>query len=261
MIKFNTEKTNKEILKKWSEKFNLSIGKDIDKRKKHILVLDTETAGEISENIYYVYDFAWAIMDKQGNILAKKNYVVKEIFEDEEKMKHAFYANKMYLYAKNNIPFKKWNDILNEFMQDIIFYNVSQLSAYNLSFDIKALNFTNQQLNGKPMKVLDALQQVDIWTLALQTLATQKRYVPFCIEHNFFSKKGNILTNAEVMYAYITNNPQHKEEHTALSDTLEECKILAQCYRQHKKLQSKFMWRDFETFHYVQNNIYNKNKG
>ena len=42
---------------------------------------------------------------------------------------------------------------------------------------------------------------------------------------NFISEKGNYLTNAESCYAYLTQNEDFEEEHTALADVEIEIEI------------------------------------
>lgn len=54
-----------------------------------------------------------------------------------------------------------------------------------------------------------------------------------------YLKKGNILTNAECCYRYITNNPFFKEEHKGIDDVEIETKILMACKRQHKRVNTE----------------------
>ena len=86
-----------------------------------------------------------------------------------------------------------------------------------------------------------------IWHLACQVICTQKLYKEWAKSNGLVSeKKGNISTNAETVYAYITNQNGFKEEHTGLSDVLIEVDILAHCFKQHKKMDSRInrlCWR------------------
>ena len=45
-----------------------------------------------------------------------------------------------------------------------------------------------------------------------------------------YTNKGNIMTNAEVVYQYITDQEDFKEDHTALSDAIIESEILARIF-------------------------------
>ena len=44
-------------------------------------------------------------------------------------------------------------------------------------------------------------------------------------------RKGNILTNAECAYRFISGDLDFKESHTAAEDTTIEREILADCFR------------------------------
>ena len=56
----------------------------VDKRKKYIMVLDVETTNNNMESKFndgLVYDIGFVIMDKKGNIYAKRSFAIKEIFD------------------------------------------------------------------------------------------------------------------------------------------------------------------------------------
>ena len=71
----------------------------IDRRKKYTMVFDTETTGEIitSKNGHeimqkYIYDIGYTIADKK-KIHLKRNFIVKEIFENVNLMNSAYYKS------------------------------------------------------------------------------------------------------------------------------------------------------------------------
>ena len=43
---------------------------------------------------------------------------------------------------------------------------------------------------------------------------------------NIRNKNGNLITNAERMFAYLTQEPDFEEEHTALADVIIETEIV-----------------------------------
>ena len=45
-----------------------------------------------------------------------------------------------------------------------------------------------------------------------------------------YTNKGNIITNAEIVYQYVTDQEDFKEDHTALSDAIIESEILARIF-------------------------------
>ena len=72
--------------------------------------------------------------------------------------------------------------------------------------------------------------------MALQTITHQKGFDKFCHENNFIARSGrSCATGVEAVYAYITRNPDFEEEHTALSDALNEMAIFVKCYSLHKR--------------------------
>ena len=56
------------------------------------------------------------------------------------------------------------------------------------------------------------------------------------VENGLKSSTGkSCATSAESVYAFITNNADYVEEHTALSDAMIEKDIFVRCYKMHKK--------------------------
>ena len=116
-------------------------------------------------------------------------------------------------------------------------YNVSVISAYNLGFDVNAMSCTHKDLGNKGKFLKKKFETWDIWGMATQTILRQKTYQKMAIRENWKTAKGNILTNAEVTYRYITNKLGFLESHTALHDTEIETQIMVKCLRQHKKMK------------------------
>ena len=199
----------------------------------NIVVLDTETVGTFGAPL--VHDFAWKIIDKDFNRLVAKRYLVKEFHENQPWILKAsdFYRTKHDLYRKaieeNTVELKPWREIVNEFVADIKTFKVKVISAYNLAFDYKAINYTNQFFNDgdeKLMKMIDKKTLMCIWNLACDTILDTDDYREYATMKNFISEKGNYLTNAESCYAYLTQNENFEEEHTALADVEIEVEIL-----------------------------------
>ena len=63
---------------------------------KNILVLDTETTGELKQPL--IYDFGYKIVSPQGEVLFAKNALVREVFENKFIMDKAFYSQKVKTY-------------------------------------------------------------------------------------------------------------------------------------------------------------------
>ena len=219
--------------------------------KDYYLVLDVETANSTDDPL--VYDLGFAVCDRKGNIYEAESYVVSDIFYKEtELMQTAYYHEKLPKYYKG-IKEKAFK-VINFYMAkkriaDLIEkYNIKAVCAYNASFDTKALNTTQRYLtNSKYRYFLPYGTEVyGIWHMACQVICTQKRYIKFCLDNGFVSESGNIKTNAETVFAYMTKNEKYEECHTGLQDVLIETQIMAKCFAQHKKMNKKInrlCWR------------------
>lgn len=201
-----------------------------DKRKKWFLTIDVESIGTTSP---IVYDWGYAIHDKKGNILLTRSFLVKETWENEDLMKTAYYSSKIGLYhaklERKEIVVASWIDILNCFHNDLRKYVCHYVCAYNLQFDMGALTFTHSYYGYKGKILPYKMDLLCIWGLACETIMLADRYYNFCKQYKFESDKGNIKTNAEICYRYLTGELDFIEEHTGLADTLIEIYILSKC--------------------------------
>lgn len=212
----------------------------LDKRVKRIAVLDTETLG-VDKPL--VYDLGVTITDKKGTIYAQKNWIIKEVFEQKEKMKSAYYACKLPLYdkmlAEGTASLTPWKTVQKEFNELCNSWDISVVSAYNLGFDKRAITYTHKILGNtnKFLAPTKIIEMWDIWGIATQTIFQQKTFHKIALREDWYTEKGNVLTNAEIAYRYITNNLGFIESHTALHDTEIETEILVKCLKQKVKLE------------------------
>lgn len=230
----------------------------VDKRKKYVLVLDVETTnnnfGDGLHNDGLVYDIGFVISDKKGNIYAKRSFAITEIFDWKELMSSAYYVNKLPLYYKRlaNKEIEKisiW-DARKRIIKAMEVFNITEVYAYNASFDYTTLNNTVRYLSGSSCRWFFpyGTQICDIWHIACQVLGTQKTFQWENVrkEQTTPNRKPNLLTNAERMYNYIQATSDFEEEHTGLADAIIESQILARCLKSHKKIDKKInrlCWR------------------
>lgn len=230
----------------------------IDKRKKYILVLDVETAGDVAKNPL-VYDIGGAITDRKGNIYETFSFLVTEIFADDALMRSAYYASKIPLYhlklERGEIELKDFRSIKWYITNLIDKYKVKEIGAYNSTFDFKALNNTYNELFNYPYFFEyrhNQLKKICIWHIATQTIFLQKTFPSWAIENGFYSKSGNIKTSAEIAYRWINKDTDFIEEHTGYADVLIEVEILAHCLKQNKKMKkglNSYCWKIPQMFH------------
>lgn len=215
----------------------------IDKRKKYIMVLDVETANPITEgyNDGLVYDIGFVIIDKRGNIYAKRSFCIKEIFDWVELMNSAYYGNKRPIYYQKikNKEMEKatiW-EARERIKKAIEYFNIKEVYAYNARFDYTTLNNTVRYISGSGCRwfLPYGVEVCDIWHIACQVLGLQKTFQ----KENIRNNKGNLSTSAERMYKYITQDTSFEESHTGLEDAIIESQILVRCFKSHKSINKK----------------------
>lgn len=201
------------------------------------ITFDTETQG-IDQPI--IYDLAYAIHDKHGNILETRNHLITEVITNSQVMGRAFYHGKVYsdyipLLASGKIDMMNWQDAINEMNDLINEYDVNIMAAYNIGFDKRAMAYTHK-IHGQNRRVLNQqITLLDLWLYAAQTIM-KANYKRIALSQGWVSDAGNIRTTAETAYRYLTGNMGFIEDHTALSDVMIEIDILTHCIRQKKRV-------------------------
>lgn len=209
--------------------------------RKYYLILDTETCNTIEQPL--PYDIGWVICDSHGNIYEEKSFIVAETFLDmKDVMSTAYYAEKIPLYWKDvkngsRIIKPMWT-IWHEMNSDIKKYKVKNIGAYNMAFDKRALNNLMRYVSKSWLRwwFPFGVNFICIWNMACEVLMNRVSYIHFAEDNHYISEANNILTNAEICYRYITNKVDFVESHTGLEDVKIEVAILAECFRQHKKM-------------------------
>lgn len=198
-------------------------------RKTIYCTLDTETVGGAS-NPTGMYNLGCVIHDKDGNIFATTSMLVMEHYD---KIRNDDYAKKNFSIYEERLCRGEMTAIASEAQAvEVVrslckMYNVKYVMAYNSSFD-----FTKTVCR----ELLVDFEFIDIYLMALQTITHLKKYAKFCRENELYSRSGKTCsTSAESVYAFITDNANYTEEHTALSDAMIEMEIFKRCYAMHKK--------------------------
>lgn len=225
----------------------------IDRRKKYIIVLDVETTNNQigvkgAPNDGLVYDLGFTVTDKQGNVYAKRSFAIKEIFDWKELMDTAYYKNKLPKYyekiRKGEMKKVSIWEARKSIKSAMEYFNITEVYAFNANFDYTTLNNTVRYLSGSACRWFFkyGTKICDIWHIACQTLGLQKTFQ----WENVRNANGNLITNAERMYAYLSQDFDFEEEHTGLADALIETQILARCFKTHKSIDksiNRACWR------------------
>lgn len=215
--------------------------------KKYYMILDTET----TSNAKMVYDIAYTIIDRKGNIIEQANYLVKEIIEhpflkgilQRDKFSSRKYRETYADLYTNKKMVLSFLTIRQNIRRAIREYNCPVV-AYNMAFDYEALTNMAQDL-GKKSFFTKTTQIWDLWNISLYILCNSRNYVKFCDENNYHSEKGHRKSSAEIVYRYITSNLKFEEAHTALADTEIEAAILIACLKRRKKLHTDYVGQAF----------------
>ena len=191
----------------------------------NIMVFDTET---IDVNKRFCYNVGYVIADtSNGNILAKRDFVVEQIWHNPELFHTAYYHEKRPLYVaalrSRKAILNKWGYICQQMYRDIKNFNITTAYAYNCDFDIGVFDYNCDWF--KTINPLDTLEVKDIRDYAYNAFVDE-HYKQFCEDNNCFTESGNYSTTAETMYKYVFSNPNFIEAHTALSDSEIEFAIL-----------------------------------
>ena len=170
--------------------------------------LDTETVGGAS-NPTGMYNLGCTIHDKQGNIFATCSLLVMEHYDE---IRNDDYAKKNFHLYESRLASGEISAVATEeealsIVRNLCnFYGVKYVMAYNSGFDF------------------------------CKTICHKKSFANFCRENGMKSRSGKTCsTSAETVFAYITNNADYTEEHTALSDAMIEMEIFLACVKMKKK--------------------------
>ena len=213
--------------------------------KKLYCTLDTETLGGIN-NPKCAYHLSGIIHDNTGKIYGVFNYIVANLYnaiKDDSYHKTHFddYENMILSGAVTLVP--TIDDAVNAIEALLTFYSVQTVMAYNAGFDL---------VRGACAPLIEEREFIDLWAMAIECLVIRKKYAKFCKDNNLRSKSGKtVSTSAETVYAYLTNNPDYEEHHTAFEDSKIEMEIFLACIRAHKRYTKNKTVNDMKLFFYL----------
>ena len=262
----------------------------LDRRRKYYFVLDCETATLPYANEFngadkktiaiakpLIYDLGWKIIDEQGRVYRRKNYLISEIFSVPQIFNTAYYSSKRPIYIdklnKGEIELVSWKTATAEMEKDMA--ETSAVGAYNSMFDYKkAIKFTEEYItnlysdhyyeweNEQKRRIDYILANpktenerefnpdifeyrgktyplFDIWGLSCENLLNNDEYRSYCKDNNLTTASGKYYpTNAEVAYRFVKGQDNFVESHTAIDDTDIECELLTEVF---KKVKPKNM--------------------
>lgn len=257
-----------------------------DRRRKYYMVLDCETAtlpmasefgetakGKIAIAKPLIYDIGWQIVDRNGNVYKKANYLISEIFSVPSVFNTAYYKEKRPLYidllAKGEIELASWQTAIADLESDLAV--VESVGAYNSMFDFKkAIPFTELYIDrlysNNYYEWLDIQQKscnsiakgdryntprefdpenfvfrgksyplFDLWGMSCNHLLNNDEYRTKCVENGWTTASGKYYkTSAETTFRFIMGEDDFVESHTALDDAIIESQIFAKIFQKTK---------------------------
>jgi hypothetical protein len=192
-------------------------------------VFDTETT---SLDKPFCYNIGYIIYDGE-RVLVRREFITEQIWHNLELFSTAYYAEKRQFYVSQmrgrNITMDKFGYITQQMIRDFKQYGVTSAYAFNSSFDDRVFSFNCDWF--KVINPFDNIPIYDIRGYAHNFICNKKNYLRWCEKNEKFTEGGNYSTTAESVYAFLIDNPDYKESHTALDDSTIEHDILLECIK------------------------------
>lgn len=234
-------------------------------KAKKFLIADGESTGLGSRA--FVFDFAYTIATRR-DVLLERQFLVREIlcnpaimlrayFDDtwRDMMGKKLFTDYIPMLSRGDAKLFSWREIVETIRDDMLTHSVDVFSAYNLRFDMGALANTHRYI-GHTDKILPYRPDLlCLWEFACSTLCNTPTYHRIANElgnaHGWITDAGNVRTNAEKVYAYLTQQFDFVESHTALSDAQIETVILQRLLAKKKAIPYNVLdhmpWRKAQT--------------
>ena len=220
---------------------------EMEKKKMNIIVFDTETAGVKTQSLLNVgYTIVnLNLKDFSFRTLVKRDYLMRDVYNNYMWLVNDMFVGEAKLAVmKHNLEHKgailrTEKQVFETMARDIAKYGVEFGYAYNCQFDTDKFNKTAIAYGlANPLENITVL---DLWGYAYWNICITKEYQDFCLAHGLKTKSGKYFpTSVEGVTAYLNDDPEFKEDHTALSDVYWELRILCECG---KRGQNIFEWR------------------
>lgn len=196
---------------------------------KRIIVLDTEF---VSQSNKLIYDLGYVVCEyseerNEYEVIYSYQAVLKQIYDNRELFGTAHYKNKRPKYvsllkghrAKRHYVGHAFNKLTNVIDK----YEVDCVLAYSSQADEGAFRDTANFYG-----VNNPLDNVAVYDLhgICTPIFESEEFKGFCKDNNLIAESGYLSTNVEIGCKYIYQEPKFKEDHTALSDSLNELDLL-----------------------------------
>lgn len=234
-------------------------------KAKRFLVADGESTG--LGNRAFLFDFAYTIATRR-EILCERSFLVREILCNPSIMLRAYWdsawrdmmGKKLFtdyipMLSRGDARLYSWREIVETLRDDMLTHGVDVFSAYNLGFDMRAISNTHKLMEHQDKVLPYRPDLLCLWEFACSTLCNTPMYHRVAHElgndTGWITDAGNVRTNAEKVYAYLTQNLDFIESHTALADAQIETEILQRLLAKKKPIPYNVLdhmpWRKAQT--------------
>lgn len=209
------------------------------------MVFDTETTNDIDCPI--MYDFGFAIIDKNGKVYRKGSFVVADVFLDKELMESAFFAEKIPMYweqiKSGERELKRLANIRKIILNTMKEFNIKIVMAHNTRFDYRSTATTQRYMTNSKYRYFFpyGTEFWDTLKMAREIFSDDENYCAFCTENDFLTKNGKNKYTAEILYRYLTDDISFEESHTGLEDVLIEKEIFVHCIQKNPEINGR-LW-------------------
>lgn len=202
----------------------------------NIIVFDTETAGIKTQSLLNV-GYTIVNLDLETlrfRTMVKRDYLMRDIYKNKMWLINDMFVGESklttleYNEKHNGAILRTEKQVFEQIARDIDHYGVEYGYAYNCQFDTD--KFQKTAIAYGIDNPLEKIKVMDIWGYAYWQICVTKAYQDFCRANELKTKSGKYIpTSVESVTAYLNQDKDFQEEHTALSDVYWELKILLEC--------------------------------
>lgn len=220
-------------------------GEKRGRRAKVEMIIDVETIttfGKIEDGIKLPnapYNVGMTI-GRRDDVITQHQIGIKEFWEYPANDSILYYRDKFKIEEFDILFDKIENFVLNFLIPKIEMYGGAKdvrLWSFNSPFDKRSIVYTLRAKGKRKLaSYIDKLDWFCLWEWSSNILKDNKKFINWAIENEhkyrnnkFISEKGNLRTNAEIVYCYMTQNPEFEEVHKGMEDTTIEFAILSWC--------------------------------
>ena len=213
-----------------------------------IMIIDTETTGEIDCPI--VYDVGFEVFDLAEHTFASESFVNADVFLDKSLMESAYFAEKIPAYwddiQSGKRRLAKWSTIKRSIRQICEAYGVRYVCAHNAPFDNRALNTTQRLITTSKYRYFlpYGVEWWDTLKMARQILKNNDSYGEFCYNNQYLTSRGIRRYTAEIIYRFLSGDNSFEESHTGLEDVKIERKIFEFCLANAPEIDGRLWPKD-----------------